>query len=71
MVTWRDLPRELRYNNRYVLEVDDDYGGYKLEVGIRDTGCKLCQIWLELLREDESIRKGVVSTVVVGSWGVR
>ena len=44
---------------------------YKLEVGTGGINCKACQIWQELLREDERIRKEEGLTVFVVGWGVR
>ena len=44
---------------------------YKLEVGTGGIDCKACQIWRELLREGERIRKEVGSTVVAVGLEVR
>ena len=44
---------------------------YKPEVGTRGISCKTCQIWRELWREDERIRKEEVLTVVVEDSEVR
>lgn len=44
---------------------------YKLEVGTHGINCKGCQIWQELLREDERTRKEGGLAVVVVDLGVR